>query len=195
MGKAEKYAAGKANEAIDKAIAQAYADGYRDGYKDKEDVIPTAFLNNETKYVDLGLPSGTLWSTDYEKDGEETKYMPYCNAESLSIPTQEQWDELRNTCKWEHVARNGRLETAVCIGPNGGEPLKFRITAMKKYEESEGYFYEALFWIKDESDEKEKQCGRISGIGSNSARSFFSFYSGYKLPVRLVKTKKCNLRI
>ena len=34
--KAEKYAVGKANTAMDKAIAQAYADGYRDGYTDRE---------------------------------------------------------------------------------------------------------------------------------------------------------------
>ena len=34
--KADKYADGKANEAITKAIAQAYLDGYRDGYNDRE---------------------------------------------------------------------------------------------------------------------------------------------------------------
>ena len=57
------YAAGKANEAIDKAIAQAYADGYRDGYKDREEEIPVDFSDKKTGYIDLGLPSGTLWAT------------------------------------------------------------------------------------------------------------------------------------
>ena len=38
--KADKYADGKANEAITKAIAQAYLDGYRDGYNDREAEIP-----------------------------------------------------------------------------------------------------------------------------------------------------------
>ena len=51
---------------MDKAIAQAYADGYRNGYKDREEEIPVDLRDNKTEYVDLGLPSGTLWSTDYE---------------------------------------------------------------------------------------------------------------------------------
>ena len=65
---AANYSAGKANEAIDKAIAQAYADGYRDGYKDREEEIPVDLRDNKTEYVDLGLPSGTLWATDFEKE-------------------------------------------------------------------------------------------------------------------------------
>ena len=73
LEKADKYADGKANEAITKAIAQAYMDGYRDGYKDREAEIPVDFRNNKTTYVDLGLPSRTLWSTDYEKDPQALK--------------------------------------------------------------------------------------------------------------------------
>ena len=70
LDRADKYAAGKANAIIDKAIAQAYVDGYRDGYKDKENEIPVDFRGIMTEFIDLGLPSGTLWSCDFEKEKE-----------------------------------------------------------------------------------------------------------------------------
>lgn len=81
--RAGNYAEGKANEAITKAIAQAYADGYRDGYKDREEEIPVDLRDNKTEYVDLGLPSGTLWSNDYEKENGETLYLPYGEAANM----------------------------------------------------------------------------------------------------------------
>jgi len=85
--KADKYADGKANEVITKAIAQAYLDGYRDGYNDRETEIPADFRDNKTTYIDLGLPSRTLWSEDYEKDGNELLYLPYKRADYMKIPT------------------------------------------------------------------------------------------------------------
>ena len=42
--RANKYADGKANEAITTAIALAYMDGYRDGYKDRQEEIPVELL-------------------------------------------------------------------------------------------------------------------------------------------------------
>ena len=71
--KAENYAVGKANAAMDKAIAQAYADGYRDGYKDREDEIPVDLRDNKMEFVDLGLPSGTLWAKEFETTEIELK--------------------------------------------------------------------------------------------------------------------------
>lgn len=104
--RAGNYADGKANEAITKAIAQAYADGYRDGYKDREEEIPVDLRDNKTEYVDLGLPSGTLWSKEYETENGETLYLPYGEAAKYAIPTEEQWNELRDYCKVS-VSRTG----------------------------------------------------------------------------------------
>ena len=82
--KSEKYAAGKANAAIDKAIAQAYADGYRDGYKAREEEIPVDLRDNKTEFVDLGLPSGTLWAKDYERADGKLHFLPLIVIKALS---------------------------------------------------------------------------------------------------------------
>ena len=66
--KAGIYAEENVINVLKEAFAKVYADGYRDGYRDcKENVSVNLHFCN-TEYVDLGLPSGTLWSTDYEKE-------------------------------------------------------------------------------------------------------------------------------
>ena len=155
--KSDKYAVGKANTAIDKAIAQAYADGYRDGYKDREDEIPVNLRDNKTEFVDLGLPSGTLWSTDYEKGQDKNLFLPYCETERLSIPTKDQWEELINVCKWDYD-KNGAFHEAYCVGPNG-KILIFKLTGFVSVNEIKngGNVY---FWISEhkEGDEKSAVC-------------------------------------
>ena len=50
-------------------------------------------------YVDLGLPSRTLWKTE----NEEGDFFTYEQAISLfrsNLPTKEQWEELKNSCQW-----------------------------------------------------------------------------------------------
>ena len=59
------YATEKTNEMMSQIVAQAFADGYRMGYKDREDEIQVDLCDSKTEFVDLGLPSGTLWSADY----------------------------------------------------------------------------------------------------------------------------------
>ena len=112
--KAENYAAEKTNEVIIKAIAQAYADGYRDGYKDREEEIPIDLRDNKTEYVDLGLPSGTLWAKEFEKKDGKLQYLPYDIAKNMNLPTEEQLNELIKECKWTM-----ELGYFCCIGPNG----------------------------------------------------------------------------
>ena len=89
------YATEKTNEMMSQIVAQAFADGYRMGYKDREDEIPVDLRDGNTEYVDLGLPSGTLWAADYEKEEGNRMYIPYSRASLLNIPTKDQWKELR----------------------------------------------------------------------------------------------------
>lgn len=61
-------------------------------------------------YVDLGLPSGTLWKDENEKG------IVYTYAEAMqefggNIPTNEQWEELMNVCQW---SKEGKI-----TGPSG----------------------------------------------------------------------------
>ena len=50
-------------------------------------------------YVDLGLPSGTLWKAENEDCGLIT-YDQAVNFYRTSLPTKEQWEELKNFCLW-----------------------------------------------------------------------------------------------
>ena len=118
--KASNYAERNASKLIADAIAQAYADGYQDGYKDCEENKPAA-QDNDTVFVDLGLPSGTLCANNFMRDEEgDILYMPYQKAKGLSIPTIEQWEELKEHCSFiGPYDGNMRIGHFVCIGPNG----------------------------------------------------------------------------
>lgn len=64
------------------------------------------------EYIDLGLPSGTLWSDTnvegfYTFDEAVSKY-------GDSLPTYEQFEELQEKCQWEWMGDGYRV-----IGPNG----------------------------------------------------------------------------
>lgn len=195
--KAEKYSVGKASAAMDKAIAQAYADGYRDGYKDREEEIPVDLRDNKTEYVDLGLPSGTLWSKDYETKDDDYIYVPYEKAVIYEIPTMEQWNELFKTCKWKIVAYNAGARYRIdCIGPNG-KVINFYMTGIIKAElknkDSKSYF-----WIREDLEEKEKFAvkierqafqGQQGKIVYDDNETVEKVFSGYKLPIRLVRKK------
>lgn len=194
--RADKYASGKSNAIIDKAIAQAYADGYRDGYKDREEEIPVGLRDNKMEFEDLGLPSGTLWSADYERNGDDYFYAPYDKAVLFGIPTKEQWTELFTTCKLEYVKNSAHdLYRIDCTGPNG-RVISFctsgLINAKQLNKQNEAYF-----WIKEEIEGNYKYAvhmSRQSNVIQN--KKYFidntvveKTFSGYKLPIRLARTK------
>lgn len=73
----------------------------------------TIVTNNVPKgYVDLGLPSGTLW-----KALNEPGFFTFEEAISqfgIQIPSKEQWEELMVECQWNWTG-SGYMVT----GPNG----------------------------------------------------------------------------
>ena len=67
------------------------------------------------QYVDLGLPSGTLWNAKNE-GGDHTRYT-YDEAISnfgSKLPTKEQLEELKNQCTWTWTGSGYKV-----VGPNG----------------------------------------------------------------------------
>ena len=67
------------------------------------------------QYVDLGLPSGTLWYSKNE-GGDNTRYT-YDEAISnfgSKLPTEEQLEELKNQCTWTWTGSGYKV-----VGPNG----------------------------------------------------------------------------
>jgi len=198
LDRAEKYASGKTSAMIDKAIAQAYADGYRDGYKDHENEIPVDVRDGNTEYVDLGLPSGTLWSSDYEKIDGKTIYQTYENVEAMSIPTYEQCKELLELCDWECEISSGstrQLKKIICIGPNGSL-IHFQVNGFITSDIIVHERSDSAFWVKTVNPNGSGRDAVIlsnrdeKGLRSRKFRQVIGeAFMGYKLPIRLVKTK------
>jgi len=176
---AANYSAGKANEAIDKAIAQAYADGYRDGYKDREEEIPVDLRDNKTEYVDLGLPSGTLWAKEYEKTDDNFLYLPYLQAKGYNLPTRSQWEELVKCCKWGWYGKVFR-----CTGRNG-ETIDFPKTG--KIDTTYESGANSYLWLLEDSLDEENNA--YAYIHNAVPQQIGSCFMGFKLPIRQVKIK------
>lgn len=64
------------------------------------------------EFIDLGLPSGTLWKAENE-EGFYT-FNDAVEKYGDSMPTKEQWEELKYKCKWEWNGNGYDVE-----GPNG----------------------------------------------------------------------------
>ena len=76
-------------------------------------LLAVSAMAQNSVWVDLGLPSGTLWKSTNEKGG----YYTYNEAVSQfgnKLPTREQLEELKNECEWTFTG-NGYKVT----GPNG----------------------------------------------------------------------------
>ena len=182
--KACAYAEENVINVLKEAFAKVYADGYRDGYKDCEEEIPASLGNNQTVFVDLGLPSGTLWSADYETDGEEVKYLPYEDAERYNIPTKEQFSELLESCQWEFTYIDTTSRKYTCIGPNGNyivfSSRGYKLAGTKR--EAEKIF----FWVKSTIENSTKETAYLY-YHSGEIKKMIEMFSGSMLPLRLVK--------
>ena len=191
--KAAQYAAEKSNEVISNALAKAYEDGYRDGYRDREEDIPVDLRDNKTEYVDLGLPSGTLWATDYEQENDKTLYLPYIQAAELTLPTEEQWKELLEICEWQGNYSSSGLSFygITVIGPNGNSIRLSSKGFMKDDVEIGRPLYgggSVYFWLNDNEATNNIQSVVIDkGKYRSPEIGIIKTFSGYKLPVRLVK--------
>lgn len=128
---ASKYVEEKMIDILKEAFAKVYADGYRSGYKDREEEIPVDVRGNNIEYVDFGLPSGTLWAVDYEKEGNNNIYLPYDQAAQFGIPTEEQCNELLSLCRWESIGINSYSGKFDCVGPSG-KVITFESTGFYK---------------------------------------------------------------
>ena len=68
---------------------------------------------NNGKYVNLGLPSGTLWAAE-NAEGPYYYYPDALATYGNSIPTKEQIEELIDNCEWTWDKTGYKV-----VGPNG----------------------------------------------------------------------------
>lgn len=127
------------------------------------------------EYVNLGLPSGTLWKT-FNEDGYY-KFDEAVEKFGDLLPTKEQWEELKDECKW--VWKDNGYDV---IGPNGN--LIFLPAAGYydgKYAYGEGMY--GYYWSSIYVNES---CAWSMGFGDDFL--YVSKYScNYGRSVRLVK--------
>ena len=177
--KAGIYAEENVINVLKEAFAKVYADGYRDGYKDCNSNVSVS----KTEYVDLGLPSGTLWSADYEKDVDEIIFDPYELASTKAIPTRAQWNELRRCAKWKFIGKDDKLEVVKCIGPNGNT-ISFHPAGGENFTKKVRSG-RVLFWVKSTS---LRNCAvHLWKYNNEGHEDTDSQSSDLKLPIRLVK--------
>ena len=192
VDKAKEYAEGKINDALNKVIVEAYMAGYNSGYKDGYDKVVKATSSDDIEYVDLGLPSGTLWSSNYlEDENNETVYVLQEKSKAFDIPTVEQWQELVRECRWEQ--KSERIDDsygfyhyhdwAICLGPNGNRII-FEKTGLYEIQTERVRTNEVLFWLKKG---KNSQCNSANITFCTIKITSKNEFSGYRLPIRLVK--------
>jgi len=182
--KAGIYAEENVINILKEAFAKVYADGYRDGYKDREDEIPVDLRDGKTEFIDLGLPSGTLWSSDYEKCDGKTIFLTYEKAAEFCLPSVEQCQELISMCRWTYTRTSGFL----CIGPNGNN-IRFRHTGFMKIEGKNIFFDKCYMWIGINSDGPTKKGMLQNKTVQGDVMEISDVFMGYRLPIRLVKSK------
>lgn len=180
--KASIYAEENVINVLKEAFAKVYADGYRDGYNDCQKENAIDLQDDETEFVDLGLPSGILWSSDYKKNNDSLLYLSYEEALELNVPTNNQCWELFNNCMFTFEDNQ-----MCCIGPNGNY-LTFCFTGYKEMD-SPKFSEIVYFWAKNDNGVDSKAWAAAMGRDSKLWRDTRVMFKGYKLPIRLVKTK------
>lgn len=182
--KSKEYAEGKALEAISSAIEQAYADGYRDGLQHLENERLES-LKSGVSYVDLGLTSGTLWSSHCLTKGKGIEKLSYIEAAKLNIPTVAQYEELCKECKVVPVSLSYDMKDLIgfkFIGKTGKSILisfynNFDINVRESY----------YFWLKDDAEGSDKDCACLWGKEELGLPFKHKVFMGLKTPVMLVK--------
>lgn len=170
---AQQYAEEKAAE-----MAELLKAAYLKGYEQSQLKVASCISIKGVKYYDLGLPSGTLWSEPLRTDSyyKEYKQFSYNDASRFDgLPTEAQWEELKEICRIHSYDIIGRSGERISIWTENGYRGEYV---------PEGCNY---FWLKPEMDEKgEAKAGRFNADGL----SVVSHFAGYKLPVMLTKKRE-----
>ena len=183
--KAEQYAK-HCLDRFKKEIVDAYIEGYCEGSCDEEQKHAKN-EDEDSDFIDLGLPSGTLWREELLHDEEgEIRRLAYNEARDFSLPTEEQCRELMSKCflvrEKYGITFRGKDNEELYLGftdqaekPNGTADACIR------------------FWVKGDVDDDLKapclQCSILllpGAAGYHICRRFV----GEKIAVLTVKNKK-----
>ena len=119
-------------------------------------------------YVDLGLPSGTLWETknEYKPDGTISGNPYFAFDEALqqfgaNLPSSDQFDELLEECEWLWDA-DGEYEI---VGPNGNSIILSGLGFEDRGLQSAFLVvHDHLYWTSDNDDSNRACYFSFSGL-------------------------------
>lgn len=138
--KALEYSQGKFENCVNKLVEEAYLAGYQEGYKDCKKVLQLNHYNEQgIEYIDLGLPSGTLWANDYLRKDNKIVYFTREDANTKDIASYEQWKELKEHCKFEKCDKGFEV-----IGPNG-KKIIYEISESMMF--GDRYNFNLTYWF------------------------------------------------
>ena len=99
-------------------------------------------------YINLGLPSGTLWS-----DANEEGYFDFDTAKEKfgdNLPSIELWKELMENCKWIWNAEKkgydviGKNGNSIFLSANG-----YQSNTRRYYVGYDGYYWSSSLYTRD----------------------------------------------
>lgn len=163
------------------------ADWLEDRICRKEEVQP---YSSEIEFVDMGLPSGTLWADRAVGAKQPNEYGEYfthydIDEETLSeTPTCKEISELIKNCTWEECEVNSTKGT-LARSKNNGNTLFFPYSGYWNNTSYDKVGLLGLFWsasLYPFSDISAYSFGVMSGWACRDVNS-----RSYKLPIRKIK--------
>lgn len=141
---------------------------------------PQTTNQQDMQYVDLGLPSGTLWKVTNESGGLMT-HTQAKNIYGKRLPSMEQWEELNGMCTWVWIGKAYKV-----TGPNG----KSITLPAAGYRNPKGTFdsvgEECIYWSYESNSERANYFEASSVYGT---KKMGSLPLNYAHSVRLVKLR------
>lgn len=163
---AEQYLQNNEEE-MKNLIKSAYLEGYKMGIQKSMKI-----KIDDIEYVDLGLPSGTLWSgLVYEPKSEFCNKQPFSSVCNLNLPSVDDFHELMNYC---------RVNNYDIIGPNGNRIGMYPSIFNQGELVPQG---EVCFWLKSDVSGVSARCMIVRSCDMMSSL----YFTGYRLPYLLVK--------
>ena len=180
-------------ESMKDLLKKAYISGYEQGELDS-----LVYNIDDVQYVDLGLPSGTLWAEPLtiKRYLYSYKMLSYKEASLLNIPTEEQYNELVENCQILFEENGGNA--VFIVGKTGkrlqvytenyivirNNPTGFMTNVSFKGEKTPKK--QNFLWLKSDI---ENDHAKVAAVIYNHELYSCRHFIGFKLPVFLVKSK------
>ena len=167
------------------ALQAAFEKGFEVGTKLAEE---KRIVIDGVEYVDLGLPSGTLWSANpYSVES-------FPEANKLNLPTLEDWEEIAKYCEVTIATNKGYYTNSGCfnLSEYGKPHYDFSIHGLNGSTVSfERYNPLVHTWYQIPDSVPQKKVPAVSLIDLADGATCFKedLFAGTKLQIMLVKRK------